>query len=246
MRATPPSARMSAGMRSRAITAQAPASSAMRACSGVVTSMMTPPFSIWASPVLTRTVPVRPLPSATRSPSRSDPSGKVYRTTSERPPGGPRLRAPSPVVGERAYGAAQTTVAKMEAGTSMASAVTDQPSPSAVGPVASAKADDPTLNPPEIARCPAGHVAVAVVPVENAGTVTVAPVTIVTLAALTPPRVPGAILAAVTAELAILADVTAELAILADVTAELASLADVTDRWRAWPTGRRRWRSWPT
>ena len=69
MRATPPSARMSAGMRSSAITAQAPASSAMRACSGVVTSMMTPPLSICASPVLTRIVPVRPLPSATRYPS---------------------------------------------------------------------------------------------------------------------------------------------------------------------------------
>ena len=48
MRLTPPAARMSAGMRSRAMTAQAPASSAMRACSGVVTSMITPPFSIWA------------------------------------------------------------------------------------------------------------------------------------------------------------------------------------------------------
>jgi hypothetical protein len=69
IRETPPSARMSAGIRSRAITAQAPASSAMRACSGVVTSMMTPPLSIWASPVLTRVVPVRPLASATRSTS---------------------------------------------------------------------------------------------------------------------------------------------------------------------------------
>src|SRR3990170_819764 len=43
MRATPPSARMSAGTRSRAITAHAPASSAILACSAVVTSMMTPP-----------------------------------------------------------------------------------------------------------------------------------------------------------------------------------------------------------
>ncbi|KAI4368895.1 hypothetical protein MLD38_017401 [Melastoma candidum] len=56
MRATPPWARMSAGTRSRAITAQAPASSAMRACSGVTTSMMTPPRSIWASPTLTEKV----------------------------------------------------------------------------------------------------------------------------------------------------------------------------------------------
>ena len=50
MRATPPSTRMSAGMRSSAITATAPASSAMRACSGVTASMITPPLSIFASP----------------------------------------------------------------------------------------------------------------------------------------------------------------------------------------------------
>ena len=43
-RATPPSALMSAGMRSRAITATAPAASAIFACSPLVTSMMTPPF----------------------------------------------------------------------------------------------------------------------------------------------------------------------------------------------------------
>ena len=46
---TPPAARMSAGILSSAMTAQAPASSAILACSGVVTSMITPPFSIWAS-----------------------------------------------------------------------------------------------------------------------------------------------------------------------------------------------------
>ena len=46
MRATPPAARMSAGTRSSAITATAPASSAILACSGVTTSMMTPPLSI--------------------------------------------------------------------------------------------------------------------------------------------------------------------------------------------------------
>ncbi len=50
IRATPPSARMSAGTRSSAITAHAPASSAIRACSAVVTSMITPPLSISASP----------------------------------------------------------------------------------------------------------------------------------------------------------------------------------------------------
>ena len=50
IRATPPAARMSAGTRSRAITATAPASSAIFAWSGVTTSMMTPPLSIWARP----------------------------------------------------------------------------------------------------------------------------------------------------------------------------------------------------
>jgi hypothetical protein len=53
---------MSAGTRSNAITAQAPASSAMRACSGVTTSMMTPPFSISASPRLTGYPPVARAP----------------------------------------------------------------------------------------------------------------------------------------------------------------------------------------
>ena len=56
MRATPPSRRMSAGTRSSAITAAAPASSATVAWAGVTTSMITPPFSISASPALTRKV----------------------------------------------------------------------------------------------------------------------------------------------------------------------------------------------
>src|SRR5579864_1265668 len=54
MRATPPSARICAGTRSRAITETAPAFSAMTACSAFVTSMMTPPLSISARPVLRR------------------------------------------------------------------------------------------------------------------------------------------------------------------------------------------------
>ena len=58
MRATPPAARMSAGTRSSAITAAAPASSAIRACSALTTSMITPPLSISARPALTRNVPV--------------------------------------------------------------------------------------------------------------------------------------------------------------------------------------------
>ena len=58
MRAMPPCARMSAGTRSSAMTATAPASSAILACSGVTTSMMTPPLSCSAMPRLTRSVPV--------------------------------------------------------------------------------------------------------------------------------------------------------------------------------------------
>jgi len=58
IRATPPCARISAGTRSSAITAQAPASSAIFACSTLTTSMMTPPLSISAMPRFTRAVPV--------------------------------------------------------------------------------------------------------------------------------------------------------------------------------------------
>src|SRR6266851_5565935 len=67
IRATPPSRRMSAGTRSSAITAQAPASSAILACSGVTTSMITPPFSISARPALTLKEPLRITPSDLRS-----------------------------------------------------------------------------------------------------------------------------------------------------------------------------------
>src|SRR4051794_19026956 len=56
MRATPPSRRMSEGTRSSAITAAAPASSAVFACSASTTSMITPPLSISARPALTRNV----------------------------------------------------------------------------------------------------------------------------------------------------------------------------------------------
>src|SRR6267378_2318816 len=54
MRATPPSLRMSEGTRSSAITAHAPAFSAIFACSALVTSMITPPLSISARPTFTR------------------------------------------------------------------------------------------------------------------------------------------------------------------------------------------------
>src|SRR5829696_338156 len=58
IRETPPAARMSAGTRSSAITATAPASSAIFAWSAVTTSMMTPPLSIWARPFLVAHVEV--------------------------------------------------------------------------------------------------------------------------------------------------------------------------------------------
>src|SRR5580700_4750307 len=54
IRATPPSLRISEGTRSRAMTAHAPALSAILACSALVTSMMTPPLSISARPTFTR------------------------------------------------------------------------------------------------------------------------------------------------------------------------------------------------
>src|SRR5437879_2621734 len=64
MRATPPSLRMSEGTRSSAITAHAPAFSAIFACSAFVTSMITPPLSISARPTFTRHSfePLFPLP----------------------------------------------------------------------------------------------------------------------------------------------------------------------------------------
>src|SRR3954468_16841552 len=71
MRATPPSRRMSAGARSSAITAAAPASSAILACSALTTSMITPPLSISASPALTRNVDSSRMPAmvATAAPT---------------------------------------------------------------------------------------------------------------------------------------------------------------------------------
>src|SRR5215470_16461206 len=68
MRATPPSLRMSDGTRSSAITDAAPASSAILACSALVTSMMTPPLSISASPMCLRSAILSPFASAMRAP----------------------------------------------------------------------------------------------------------------------------------------------------------------------------------
>src|SRR6202795_3414487 len=61
MRATPPSARICAGTRSRAITATAPARCAISACFASVTSMITPPLSISARPVFRRRLVLCPL-----------------------------------------------------------------------------------------------------------------------------------------------------------------------------------------
>src|SRR5258708_35741841 len=60
-RATPPSARICAGTRSKAITATAPALCAISACFASVTSMITPPLSISARPVLRRRLVLCPL-----------------------------------------------------------------------------------------------------------------------------------------------------------------------------------------
>src|SRR5690348_3231513 len=61
IRATPPSARICAGTRSKAMTDTAPAFSAITACSALVTSMMTPPFNISARPVFRRKLVELPL-----------------------------------------------------------------------------------------------------------------------------------------------------------------------------------------
>src|SRR5713226_9337084 len=58
IRATPPCARISAGTRSNAMTAEAPASSAIRACSALTTSQITPPLSISGKLRLICIVPV--------------------------------------------------------------------------------------------------------------------------------------------------------------------------------------------
>ena len=87
MRATPPSRRMSAGTRSSAITAQAPACSAIRACSGVTTSMITPPLSISARPVLTLQVALSAI-------------GPDITWTGSAPPVGGEDEGPSPAACE--------------------------------------------------------------------------------------------------------------------------------------------------
>src|SRR5829696_1390139 len=83
MRATPPSRRMSAGTRSSAITATAPASSATRACSASITSMITPPLSISASPVLTRIVPVSCIAVSLAREERLDGAPELVRLLQE-------------------------------------------------------------------------------------------------------------------------------------------------------------------
>src|SRR5579884_425390 len=107
IRATPPSRRMSAGTRSRAITATAPASSAILACSGVTTSMITPPLSISARPRLTRVppvvVPLRDAPA---------PFSLMAATSSHRPPTEERRPGLRPILGVHRRAAAQQGRAK--------------------------------------------------------------------------------------------------------------------------------------
>ncbi len=90
IRATPPSRRMSAGTRSSAITATAPASSAILASSGVTTSMITPPFSISARPRLTRNVARSLTPGRIREPLHphrgNNPRPYYTSAGAERPP----------------------------------------------------------------------------------------------------------------------------------------------------------------
>src|SRR4051812_13128789 len=92
IRETPPWARMSAGTRSSAMTATAPASSAIFAWSAVTTSMMTPPLSISAMPRFTRAVPVT-VPDGVAVLSTVD-TGASRRTVGSRPILRPRARLP--------------------------------------------------------------------------------------------------------------------------------------------------------
>src|SRR5580765_4644776 len=89
MRSTPPSRRMSAGTRSSAITAQAPASSAILASSASTTSMITPPFSISARPLLTRIVPVSAIVVTLAREKGLDGVPKGHRLLQERHVAGP-------------------------------------------------------------------------------------------------------------------------------------------------------------
>src|SRR4051812_14958447 len=85
IRETPPWARMSAGTRSSAMTATAPASSAIFACSAVTTSMMTPPLSISAMPRLTRAVPTSCCSDMRPSLRRGDGAGCRGRQSAGHP-----------------------------------------------------------------------------------------------------------------------------------------------------------------
>ena len=104
IRETPPWARMSAGTRSSAITATAPASSAILACSAVTTSMMTPPLSISAMPRLTRAGAYGVLAGMTPdSTGRTRPS-TAARSGHDRRPNEPGGLAGQPETGDRRCG----------------------------------------------------------------------------------------------------------------------------------------------
>ena len=117
MRATPPAARMSAGTRSSAMTATAPASSAILAWSGVTTSMMTPPLSIWARPFLVAQVDVSTVMwavdsfgwSALGSPAGSGP-GVLARSSRPSPSRAPIMARASHTVPPRGQALAAANV----------------------------------------------------------------------------------------------------------------------------------------
>src|SRR5436309_1336435 len=85
IRATPPSRRMSAGTRSSAITDVAPASSAIFACSAVVTSMITPPLSISARPMCFLSAILSSSSSAMSKPPYVYTTGTVAGSSRPRP-----------------------------------------------------------------------------------------------------------------------------------------------------------------
>src|SRR5262245_39770839 len=102
MRATPPSRRMSEGTRSSAMTDAAPACSAIRACSALVTSMMTPPFSISARPMCLGSAILRPFTSLIGSLSFSFMRAKARSHYQCLEPLGRRAGTPAPPpVGDR-------------------------------------------------------------------------------------------------------------------------------------------------
>ena len=96
IRATPPSRRMSAGTRSSAMTAAAPAASAILAWSALTTSMMTPPFNISARPTFTRNDSSRPSCLLLSTGYSSDSSTRLLTPPAPRTPRRTSTALPAP------------------------------------------------------------------------------------------------------------------------------------------------------